>query len=153
MFDTMHVRADLATPVNELAAQDLDVVFDDELSASIAELHRTIERLSAERTRRIAEADRREIHRDLGHPSTASWLADRCRLSWRNLRCLVATANTLPRMPLTSSAYANGNIDTARARGLVAAHDALPEIHAREEELLLDVARTLTPRELRRGAR
>ena len=151
MFDTMYAPANLATPVNELAEQDLNSIFDDDLEASVVEIHRTIERLSAERARRIAEVDRRELHRTLRHPSTASWLADRCRLSWRHARGLVATASALTEIPLTAAFYANGGIDAVRVRYLVAAHDAHPETYARDEELLLDVARTLTPRELRRA--
>lgn len=151
MFGTIHAPPDLEPSVSQLAGEDLDAIFDDDLEASVVEIHRTIERLSAERARRIAEVDRRELHRTLRHPSTASWLADRCRLSWSQARGLVATANALSEIPLTAACYANGDIDSARVRYLVAAHDAHPEAYARDEEILLDVARTLTPLELRRA--
>lgn len=144
-------RSQLETPVDQLAGEDLDAVFDDELGVSVAEIHDTIERLSAERARRIAEADRRELHRSFGHPSTASWLAERCRLSWRHARGMVAMAGALSEIPLTAASYSGGEIDSVRVRHLVAAHNAHPDTYARDEALLLDVASTLTPHELRRA--
>ena len=151
MFGTALATADLDTPVNCLAGENLDAVFDDDLELSVVEIHQTIERLCAERSRRIAEVDRRELHRTLGCPSTASWLAERCRLSWRQARGMVATAGTLSEISLTAASYSGGEIGSVRVRQLVAAHNAHPDNYARDETLLLDVARTLTPRELRRA--
>ena len=146
MFGATLATAELDTPADQLAGEDLDAVFDDDLEASVVVIHDTIERLSAERARRIAEVDRRELHRTLGHPSTASWLAERCRLSWRQARGMVATGTTLSEIPLTAAAYSGGEIDSVRVRYLVAAHNAHPDTYARDEALLLDVACTLTPR-------
>ncbi len=151
MFGTALATTELDIPVDHLAGENLDTVFDDDLEASVVEIHQTIERLGAERARRIAEVDRRELHRTLGHPSTVSLLAERCRLSWRQARGMVATATTLSEIPLTAASYAGGEIDSVRVRHLVAAHNAHPETYARDEALLLDVACSLTPRELRRA--
>jgi hypothetical protein len=151
MFGETLATAERDTTVDQLAGEDLATVFDDDLEASVVEIHDTIERLCAERTRRIAEVHRRGLNRVLGHPSTASWLAERCRLSWRQARGMVATADTLSRIPLTAAAHASGEIDGVRVRALVAAHNSHPDAYVRDEGLLLDVARTLTPRELRRA--
>ena len=119
---------------SQRVGEDLDAIFDEDLEASVVEIHRTIERISAEHARRIAEVDRRELHRTLRHPSTASWLADRCRLSWSQERGLVATASALSEIPLTAVCYANGDIDTGRVRYLVAAHQAHPEAYTVKRE-------------------
>jgi hypothetical protein len=150
MSGTALATAERDTTVDQLAGEDLATVFDDDLGASVVEIHDTIERLCAERARRISEVDLRGLHRALGYSSTASWLAERCRLSWRQARDTVATAGTLSRIPLTAAAHASGEIDGIRVRALVAAHNAHPDTYTRDEALLLDVARTLTTRELRR---
>ncbi len=49
MFGTIHAPPDLDPSVSQLAGEDLDATFDNDLEASVVEIHGTIERLSAER--------------------------------------------------------------------------------------------------------
>ncbi|MCH7844591.1 MAG: HNH endonuclease [Acidobacteria bacterium] len=78
--------------IDRFCERDLEILFDDEVQASTIEVHRSIERLSAEQLRLIGEFDRRQTYTVAGHPSTASWLAATCRLAWGHGRRLVGHA-------------------------------------------------------------
>lgn len=139
----------LTDAINRFCQRDLEVLFDDEVEASTIEVHRSIERLNAERLRLIGEVDRRQTYTVAGHPSTASWLAVTCRLAWGHARRLVGHARSLAHMPGTASAYAGGEVDTLAVRRLIEARNAHPVVYERDEKVLVDAAATLVPREFR----
>ncbi|MCH8130102.1 MAG: hypothetical protein IIC70_09430 [Acidobacteria bacterium] len=87
----------LTDAIDRFCERDLEILFDDEVRASTIEVHRSIERLSAEQLRLIGEFDRRQTYTVAGHLSTASWLAATCRLAWGHARRLVGHARSLAR--------------------------------------------------------
>ena len=72
----------LPSAVDELRGEDLRFAGDDDLVTDLAELERATGSIEVERGRRIAEIERRQVHRLDGHLSVASWLAARFRLAW-----------------------------------------------------------------------
>src|SRR3972149_9161459 len=72
----------LRSSLEELRAEDLRFAGDDALVGDLAELERAAGSLEVERGRRIAEIERRQVHRLDGHLSVASWLTARFRLAW-----------------------------------------------------------------------
>lgn len=102
----------LRSVVDELAGEDLAGVHDRQLEDDLVELNQQITRLSAQRSRRLAEIDRRGTYESLGYLSTTSWIRDRCRISAREATTRVHRARSLSHMPATSAAYEAGDLDT-----------------------------------------
>ena len=73
----------LRSVVDELAGEDLGRVGNRQLEDDVVELDRQITRLGAQRSRRLAEIDRRGSYADQGYLSVASWVRDRCGVSAR----------------------------------------------------------------------
>jgi Domain of unknown function (DUF222) len=137
----------LREATDDLTSQDLDRLFDDQISAAAAEVAILENRLTAMRLRLIAEADRRRLSTMEGHASAASWVADRCRLSYGQARTQLGLAHDLERMPHTAAAFIQGDLDITRVRRLSTANATNPELFARDETVLIESARTLTPRQ------
>jgi hypothetical protein len=72
---TIFLMSELRSAIDELRAQDLTAQPDAVVEEDFAELQRVSELLESERLRRLAEIERRGIHRRDGHLSAASWLA------------------------------------------------------------------------------
>jgi len=123
-----------------LQAQDLRDVPDEQLEADFTELQRAVQRLEAERLRRLAEIHHRQSHRRAGYLSTASWLVDRHRFGWTAAAKDIRTARSLQRMPHTQEALATGRLTTSAVQMLVSARHAHPAQFRRSEQSLVEAA-------------
>lgn len=139
----------LRSYLDELQADALATVHDDQLLADVIELAVGEEQMRAERLRRLAELDRRGSVEQVGYLSTASWLRDRARVSGQAAHHEVGIARSLDDMPLAARAHREGAFGSAHLRILVKAAADHPEAYREAEEDLVDAARTLSVRELR----
>jgi hypothetical protein len=127
-------------------AVDLRELSDEVVTAGVEDLHREIAGLQASVARLIGEAERRGIPVSEGFGSTTSWLIAHTQDPPGVCRSRVATARALRHMPHTREAFSSGELSECRARRLVEARDAAPEVFERDEELLVDQALTLDAR-------
>src|SRR6266545_3212218 len=146
----------LQAAVDELAAQDLHGLPDPVAAARVLVLRRLVDRLEGQWLRELAGVDGRGAagaEDDTQAHSTASWLRNQLRLGAGAARQAVRTARALFRGPLagTARALAAGEISAAHAGVLAAGTADLPApTTAEAEPVLLDAARRLDPRRLRR---
>ncbi len=118
----------------------------DEERAVLVELSRSSARLSELLLRVLAAADRDDVGKVDGSPSTGAWLAAATGRTRAGGRSAVALALALDeRFEATRAALAAGRLDTRQARVVVAAVDGLPERvgaedRARAEAHLVDLA-------------
>lgn len=141
----------LRSALDELLAEDLRYASDEGLEADLTELERAAGALEAELARRVAEIDRRGSFRRDGYLSISSWLAHRFRMAFSAATQLVRLARALERMPRTREALAGGEISRSAAAVLVAAGEADPDEFSRVEEGLVEAARALAIRDLKRA--
>src|SRR6266508_5249950 len=146
----------LTAAVDALAAEDLTRLPDGEAAARVLVLRRLLDRLEGQWLRELAGVDGRGAagaEDDTQAPSTASWLRNQLRLGGGAARQAVRTARALFRGPLaaTARALAAGELSAAHAGVLAAGTADLPAPTTVEAEpVLLDAARRLDPRRLRR---
>jgi Domain of unknown function (DUF222)/HNH endonuclease len=140
----------LRSALDELRVEDLRYVGDDGLTADLDELERAARILEAERSRRLAEFERRGAHTLDGHLSASSWLAHRHRLPRSVTEGHLRLARALAEMPETARAHGDGEIAGHAVRELVFAREVNPEAFAETEGALVEAARTLSFAELRR---
>jgi hypothetical protein len=133
--------SELRSVVEELRSETLSELPDARIEEDFSELHRAVELLEVERSRRLAEIDRRGIYERDGHLSAASWLAKTHRVSWGAAREQVRTARALEEMPETRRALEEGEVSMSGVRVLACARDADPEMFARSESELVEAAR------------
>jgi hypothetical protein len=133
----------LRSAIDELRAQDLRDLGDDDLATELDEIERAVRVLEAERSRRIFEFELRGAHRSDGFLSLSSWLVARHRVAPSTASRRVRVARSLARMPQAAEAFAGGELSDAAIALLAAARDAHPEAYDRAEEALLQAARTL----------
>jgi uncharacterized protein DUF222/HNH endonuclease len=145
------VISSLRSTLDELSGDDLDRLTDQALEADFSELERASRALESERLRRLAEIHRRESWRRDGFLSTSAWLAHRFGIGWGTVIRRVRCAAALERMPVTRGALADGEVSVCAVEALVAMRDAHPAQFDVQEETLLEAARTLSHRELRRA--
>jgi hypothetical protein len=145
----------LAAAVEELATQDLHLLSDAVAAARVLVLRRLLDRLEGQWLRELAGVDGRGAagaEDDTQAPST-SWLRNQLRLGGGAARQAVRTARALFRGPLTATAraLAAGELSAAHAGVLAAGTAELPAHTTTEAEpVLLEAARRLDPRRLRR---
>jgi len=108
--------------------------------------------LELERSRRLAEIERRRLFERDGHLSAAPWLATRFRVAWGTAREQTHLARALTHMPATRRALEAGDVSLSAARVLVAARGANPEAFDLSEDQLVDAARIHTINDLQRVA-
>jgi hypothetical protein len=144
--------SELRSAIDQLRGEDLTRVPDVVAEEDFAELQRAAELLEGERLRRLADLDRRGVHRRDGHLSTASWLAHRFRVGWGAAREQVRVARNLSEMPETRRALDDGDLSMSAARVLVAAREVDPDAFDRCERTLVDAARIHSVRDLQRVA-
>jgi len=140
----------LRSVVDELAGEDLADVANRQLEDDLVELNLQITRLSAQRSRRLAEIDRRGTYEDLGYLSTTSWVRDRCRISAREATKQLHRTRSLAQMPATSAAYEAGALDTPVVDLLASARKRHPDVFVEHESGLVEEAARLTPRDASR---
>ncbi len=116
----------------------------------LLELQAAVEALEAERLRRLAEFDRRELFALDGHLSAASWMVARCRAGWGAARADLRVARAFAHMPKVAEALAAGEVSLGSARVLAEARQAEPEAFAGSEDVLLEAAIRHTVADLQR---
>jgi hypothetical protein len=127
----------------------------EEERAVLVELSRSAARLSELRLRVLAAADKDDVGKVDGSPSTGAWLAGATRRGRAAARADVALALALDEgFEATRTALAAGRMDVAQARVVVRAVDALPasvgvEGRARAEAHLVDLATSHDAAELK----
>jgi len=141
----------LRSAFDELSSHELRYASDDDLIGDLDELERASGVLEIERSRRIAELERRGTFGVSGHRSMAAWLASRFALAWSVASRRVHRARALEAMPLVRAALADGEISTSAAEELVAVREADPDRFAEVEATLVEVARELPLDDLRRA--
>jgi hypothetical protein len=139
----------LRSAADELRAQDLRSLGDDELAADLDEIERTVRILEAERSRRLAEFERRGAQQDDGFLSVSAWLVARHRLAPSTATRRVRVARAMASMPRSAEASAAGELSEAAVGLLASARETHPEAFARTEEALVQAARTLPVASLR----
>jgi hypothetical protein len=151
-----HELAALATAVDALANRDLHLLSDAHAAARVLVLRRLLDRLEGQWLRELAGVDGRGAagaEADTQALSTTSWLRNRLRLGGGAARQAVRTARAVFRGPLagTAQALAAGEVSPAHAGVLAAGTAELPAHTTTEAEpVLLEAARRLDPRRLRR---
>ena len=133
----------LRSATDELRIQDLRVLADDELASDLDEIERAVRVLEAERSRRLAEFERRGAHVDDGFLSLSAWLVARHRVAPSTAVRRVRMARSLEAMPQAAEAFSTGELSDAVVNLLASARESHPEGFARSEEALLQAARTL----------
>ncbi|MEX1102363.1 MAG: DUF222 domain-containing protein [Actinomycetota bacterium] len=143
--------SELGSAVEALRAETLAEMPDALIEENFTEMQRASEQIELERLRRIAEIDRRGIHRRDGHLSVVVWLVDRFRVSWGSAREAVRTARSLGDMGTTRRALEEGGLSMPAARALVAAREVDPPAFAQVEDVLVEAARTQPLAQLKRA--
>src|SRR5205823_6373275 len=139
----------IRSALDELQAEDLRYLGDDELEDDLLELERDANVHLAERLRRLAEVERRRTYLRDGYLSASVWLERRAGLSPSDAKHQVRLARALEEMPVAREALGEGEVTGSALRVLVEARETEPEEFAGSEDALVDAARTLPVRELR----
>ena len=137
--------------IHELRSIDVSALSDDELHREIEGLERASRVIEAERARRVAEADHRRSYAVDGYLSMAAWLRHRLGLSGGAAAEQVRVARALGSMPGARRALWDGHISTSAVSLLVSARRADAHGYADAEPVLVDLAKTLAPRDLARA--
>ena len=130
-----------------LTSQDPDRLFDDQIEHTVVELRRQVIRLESVWYRHVAELETRRTYLSQGYTSLAAWVAHRCGLAWGRAKHAIGIARSLVDMPRTQAAFTAGEMDLVAVRQLVKARARNVELFGRDEEVLVDAARDLTPRD------
>jgi hypothetical protein len=141
----------LRSGLDELHSAELRLLSDGELESRLDEIARASGVLEAEKARTVAEVERRGSFSTSGHLSITSWVEQRLQTSWGDAARAVRTARALEAMPVVREALYEGEVSPSAVSQLVVARDANPEEFALAEEILVDAARTLPSRDLRRA--
>ncbi|MGI9647580.1 MAG: DUF222 domain-containing protein, partial [Acidimicrobiia bacterium] len=123
------------------------LIDDRQLEEDLVELDLQINRLAAQRSRRLSEVDRRRSYEDHGYLSTTAWLRDRCRITGREAARRIHRARALTGMAATASAYRDGDLAVQVVDLLALARKAHPATFAEHETGLVEQLRTLSPRD------
>ena len=153
MFDT--TTRDDDPRVDAAAHSQVDPVWMTraELPEAYLALRREITRLQARAGRILSEIDRQQVYADDDHLSATSWLVDRAGDPPAVARSRLRTARRLRQMPSVATAFDAGDLPEPRVRMLVEAFDTDPVAFARDEEVLVDLALTMSSRDLPRAIR
>jgi hypothetical protein len=144
--------SELRSVVEALRAEALAGLPDAQLEDDFAELQLACQRLEAERLRRLAEVERRAIHRRDGHLSCAAWLVRRFRLGWGAAREQVRLARALDHMPSARRALDEGEVSMSGVGVLARARAVDPQRFDEVEPLLAEAAVRHSVAELERVA-
>src|SRR3990170_8925176 len=98
----------LRSATDELRAQDLRFLGNDELASDLAEIERAVRMLEAERSRRLAEFERRSAQADDGFLSVSAWLVARHRVAASTATRRVRMAPAIEGMPPAAEAFSAG---------------------------------------------
>jgi hypothetical protein len=149
--------AALAAVTDQLATQDLDRLSDAARAERVLQLRGLVDRLEGQWLKELAGLDARgaagaEAGQQVG--STAAWLRGRLRLGAGTATSAVRTARALFRGPLpaTAEALTSGELSPAHATVVASGTHELPaQVTIQAEPVLVEAARQLDPRRLRRA--
>jgi hypothetical protein len=136
-------RWEASDPVETVPEEWLD---DSEVVPELQRLDRLVARARARAARVVAMAHRRGLPQAQGFGSPTAWLIAATGQPPAVCRSHVRVALALRHMPATAQAFAVGDLSEPRVRLLVEAHEAAPEVYARDEKLLVSQARSLSAR-------
>jgi len=136
---------------NEILVDDPVWLSDREVLDGYVERRRQINRLEAEATRWLAEIDRRRAFETDGHLSSTAWVTATVGDSPGAAAGRVRVARRIESMPVTAEAFHEGEIDLPRVQMLIAASRIDETLFARDEQILVDAAGTLSMDNLRRA--
>jgi len=137
--------------LDELRAEDLTEASSAQLKADLIELERDANALDAERLRRLSEMDNRGDFGEDGYLSTAAWLRDQLGITHGQARQRVEMSRRLATMPRARAAFGDGELGFDKARLLGEAQAAHKGQYSADEEMLVDVARSLPAHGLRKA--
>jgi hypothetical protein len=133
----------MRSAVDEMRIEELRHVSDDELSSDLVELEHVMRGLEAERSRRLAEFERRASFANDGFLSVTAWVVARLGLASSVAHRQVRLARALEEMPVVAESLASGEIAIGAAEMLMLARESDREAFGRCQEALLDAARSL----------
>ena len=135
----------LSNAVNEILAVDSRDLDDRALHEAVIAAQREIDRLSALQAQLLITWDARKIWGENGSKSPGHCYASATGLSIPDAKHLVRRARKLSSMPLTSEAFANGELSTSRVDLLVRTNQAdVSSTFERDEDILLNAVKTLS---------
>jgi hypothetical protein len=145
--------SELRSIADQLRAEPTADLPDARIEDDFVELHRRVQRLEAERLRRLAEIDRRRLFERDGHVSTQAWLVATFKMSWTAARDDVRLARALEEMPHARRALEDEDVSLASVAVLAHAREADPDAFGRAEAELVEAARMHAPSDLQRVTR
>lgn len=130
----------------------------DRYAELVAEVERTITRLSSVKLKLVAAADRAAVAANSGMADTGSWLASQTRTGGAEAARQAQLAGDLERLPVTRETLAEGAVSTEHAAVIAHARRKLPaglsdEQVAAVEDRLVEQAKRVDPPTLRKRAR
>ena len=140
----------LRSALDELRGDDLGDTPIGHLADELVELREVAEALEAEWIRRLAAFDADQGWVVDGSLSLSAWLRARCRMTAAAAADRSRLARSLRTMPLTERAFAEGDLTASHVRALAPAADAHPEAFARDEQVLVEGASTISAGDTRR---
>jgi Domain of unknown function (DUF222)/HNH endonuclease len=151
MCSNRFLMSTLRSGLDELRSVELRFLSDGELDERLMEISRACGVLEAEKARTVAEVERGGSFSASGHLSVTSWVEHRTQTSWSEAARAVRTARALEHMPGVREALYEGDVSTSAVEQLVVAREAAPEEFSNAEEALVEAAKTLPVRDLRRA--
>jgi Domain of unknown function (DUF222) len=145
------VMSTLRSALDEVRSEDLRHRSPGELDDRLFEISRASGVLEAERARTVAEIERQGTYAEAGHLSITSYVEHRTQTSWSEAARQVRTARAQEAMPSVREALYEGEVSISAVGQLAGAQEADPEEFSKVEGTLLDAARTLPARDLRRA--
>lgn len=124
--------------VNRLMGEPIEGLSNGELAQSLVDLENLLDRLEAERNRRLSLFSQRHGYFELEYPSASSSLIHRCRMAPQRAIRLVAQASALQSMALTREAWTRGEVTSDQVRCLLPARQLNPTAFAQHEATLVD---------------
>src|SRR5438477_11957852 len=106
----------IRSALDELQAEDLRSLGDDELEDDLLELERSATVLLGERLRRLAEIERRRTYLRDGYLSASVWVGRRAGLSPSEAKQQVRMARAIEQMPVTERALREGEVTGSAVR-------------------------------------
>ncbi len=137
--------------LEEYRSPDLRGFSHAELESDIGVLRRVIGIAEAECARRVGEIERRGSFSEDGALSITSWVDARFRTGRSEASTAVRMGRALEDMPATREALCEGEVSRAAVVQLIGARESNPEEFSRAEDLLVDTARSLGVKDLRRA--
>ncbi len=141
----------LRKAIEELADLDLSSLTGRELSGGVVECSRLLGELSAQLTRLVGEADRRNVHGADGFVSATSWLRHVTGVASGVAGRRIKNARFVGEYPRIDEMYSAGRVVEDRLAALADLAADFPESFPDSAEMLAGFAESLGPRSFRRA--